>query len=124
MKLRIRPAGIRACKVRVVRPSSSADVGLALFLSASCVAIALVFFTILCWRVGSELGALPQFPADQGVLSQRIPLLLLALIGWLFAKLIESFVAGFPTVNTLKDEASTADELPADGLCDLLSASE
>ena len=116
-------------KVRVVRPASGADVALALGLSIACVTLGLVSFTLLCWRVGSDLGTLPEFPALPKFFSHRSTWLFLAILSSLFAKLIDVFVATLETAASLKNKLSpadeiSADELPSTALHRLLPASE
>lgn len=115
--------------MRVIRPASGADVALALLLSMLLVSILLVTtglaaFTMLCWKVGSDLGALPLFPSFQGFLKQRESWLLLATLAWLFAKLIDVIAADFSNADRFKERAGHADGAPADGLCPLVVAPE
>jgi hypothetical protein len=92
VKLRIRPSGRRYRKVRLPTSAARADVVLAL-ISAIFVTAGLAAFTMLCWRVGSELGALSDFPVMGGYLRQREPWLLIAVAAVLLASLIEAFAA-------------------------------
>jgi hypothetical protein len=80
--------------------------------------LAVASFTMLCWRVGSDLRQLPTFPASQGFLSRRESWLLLAVLTWLFAKLIGAFVELF------KSLPREADELPTESVRELVAARE
>jgi hypothetical protein len=113
VRIRIRPS-----KIRISRPASSASVVLALTFSSASVLTALSAFTMLCWKVGSEQGELPAFPVARGFWQQRGSLLLVAILGWLFARLISSFALA-PKVWR-----RPADELNAESLRRLVVAPE
>jgi hypothetical protein len=75
-------------------------------------------FTMLCWKVGSEQGELPAFPLGRGFWQQRGSWLLVAVLGWLFARLMSPFALA-PKVWRCR-----ADELSAESLRRLVVAAE
>jgi hypothetical protein len=108
----------------VIRPDSGADVVVALLLSALFVMISLCAFTMLCWRVGADLGELPEMPLSIGSFSQRLFWLLIALLALVFAKLIDAFVKSWNSAAGSKKIFSCADELSAVEFDSLVAAHE
>ena len=88
------------------------------------VTFGLAAFTMLCWQVGSDIGAVPGFPVFRGFLSQRYAWLFLAVCPCLFAGLIDVLAAHANPEFNPKSSAIAADELPADGLRQLVIAAE
>lgn len=108
----------------MVRPISSAGVVLALVLSTFFVMVSLGAFTMLCWRVGADLGELPEMPLLSGLFSKRLFWLLIAALALLFARLIDAFMMVGNSAPESNRIFSSADELPAGALDCLMAAPE
>jgi hypothetical protein len=85
----------------------------ALLLSTFSVTLSVAAFTMLCWKVGADLGDLPDLPLFHGSFGRRLAWLLLSAGAILFAKLIDACVSGWKSSDGINKSSYSADELPA-----------